>query len=226
MLQKPTRPAQRSTLKATKDNWLNAALATLIREGIEAVLVLPLAKKLKVSRSSFYWYFKNRKDLLDHLLQHWMSTNTAAIVEHANRPSETAVKGVLNIFECWISENTYSPRLDIAVRNWARQSNAVRALVEKADNARLAAIKQMYRRHGFADEDAFIRARVLYYMQVGYYVLDLKEPMETRLSHVEAYLRAFTNEEPSKADLRRFLTFVQNTSASDIRKKRAKARKG
>jgi hypothetical protein len=153
-----------------------------------------------------------------------MSTNTAAIIEHANRPSETAVKGVLNIFECWISENTYSPRLDIAVRNWARQSNAVRALVEKADNARLAAIKQMYRRHGFADEDAFIRARVLYYMQVGYYVLDLKEPMETRLSHVEAYLRAFTNEEPSKADLRRFLTFVQNTSASDIRKKRAKAR--
>jgi len=117
MLQKPTRPAQRSTLKATKDDWLNAALAILIREGIEAVLVLPLAKKLKVSRSSFYWYFKNRKDLLDHLLQHWMSTNTAAIVEHANRPSETAVKGVLNIFECWVSENTYSPRLDIAVRN-------------------------------------------------------------------------------------------------------------
>ena len=70
MLQKPTRPAQRSTLKATKDDWLNAALAILIREGIEAVLVLPRAKKLKVSRSSFYWYFKNRKDLLDHLLQH------------------------------------------------------------------------------------------------------------------------------------------------------------
>jgi hypothetical protein len=63
-------------------------------------------------------------------------------------------------------------------------------------------------------------------MQVGYYVLDLKEPMETRLSHVEAYLRAFTNEEPSKADLRRFLAFVQNTSASNMRKKRAKARKG
>jgi AcrR family transcriptional regulator len=226
MLQKPARPAQRSTLRATKDDWLNAALATLIREGIDAVLVLPLAKKLKVSRSSFYWYFKNRKDLLDHLLQHWMSTNTAAIVEHANRPSETAVKGVLNIFECWVSESTYSPRLDIAVRNWARQSNAVRTLVEKADNARLVAIKQMYRRHGFADEDAFIRARVLYYMQVGYYVLDLKEPMETRLSHVEAYLRAFTNEEPSKADLHRFLAFVQNTSASDMRKKRAKSRKG
>jgi len=224
MLKKSMRPAMRSTLKATKDDWLGQALATLVSDGVDAVLVLPLAKKLKVSRSSFYWYFKNRKDLLDHLLRHWMSTNTAAIIEHAGRPSKTPVQGVLNIFECWVSETTYNPRLDIAVRNWATKSNIVRALIEKADDARLVAIKQMYQRHGFDDEDAFIRARILYYVQVGYYALELNESMESRLSHVEAYLRAFTGQEPTKADLARFRDFVRNALAGRVQRKRSRGR--
>jgi AcrR family transcriptional regulator len=224
MLKKSRRPAARSTLKATRDDWLREALATLISDGVDAVLVLPLAKKLKVSRSSFYWYFKNRKDLLDHLLQHWMSTNTAAIIEHAGRPSASAVQGVLHIFECWVSETTYSPRLDIAVRNWATKSNPVRALVEQADDARLVAIKQMYQRHGFDDEDAFIRARILYYVQVGYYALELKESMEARLSHVEAYLRAFTGEQPTRADLARFRAFVHDAQVTRSRRKRPRGR--
>ena len=224
MLKKSSRIPARSTLKATRDDWLKVALATLISNGVDAVLVLPLAKKLKVSRSSFYWYFKDRKDLLDQLLQHWMSTNTAAIIEHAGRPSATAVQGVLHIFECWVSETTYSPRLDIAVRNWATKSSAVRALVEKADDARLVAIKQMYQRHGFDDEDAFIRARILYYVQVGYYALELKETMEARLSHVEAYLRAFTGQEPTKADVTRFRDFVRTSQASRVRRRRSRGR--
>ena len=66
----------------------------------------------------------------------------------------------------------------------------------------------MYRRHGYDDEDAFIRARVLYYMQIGYYVLDLKEPVEARVSHLAAYLRAFTGQEPSDADVAHFMHFI------------------
>lgn len=224
MPKKSVRPALRATLKATKDDWLGQALAALVSDGVDAVLILPLAKKLKVSRSSFYWYFKNRKDLLDHLLRHWMSTNTAAIIEHAGRPSETAVQGVLHIFECWVNEAAYNPRLDIAVRSWATKSSAVRALVEKADEARLVAITQMYQRHGFDDEDAFIRARILYYVQVGYYALELKETMESRLSHVAAYLRAFTGEEPTKADLSRFHDFVGDALAARVRRKRSRGR--
>lgn len=224
MLKKSPEGPARSTLKATRDDWLAQALATLVSDGVEAVLILPLARKLKVSRSSFYWYFKNRKDLLDHLLQHWMSTNTAAIIEHAGRPSKTAVQGVLHIFECWVSEKTYSPRLDIAVRNWATKSNSVRSLVEKADDARLVAIRQMYQRHGFDDEDATIRARILYYVQVGYYALELKETMESRLSHVEAYLRAFTGEEPARADVDRFRGFVRDALAARVQRKRPRKR--
>jgi AcrR family transcriptional regulator len=34
-------------------------------QGVDAVRVMPLSEALGVSRSSFYWYFKDRDDLLD-----------------------------------------------------------------------------------------------------------------------------------------------------------------
>ncbi|MER8430480.1 TetR/AcrR family transcriptional regulator [Mesorhizobium caraganae] len=195
-------------IKATRADWINLALQTLISDGIESVRVLTLGQKLGVSRSSFYWYFQSRQDLLDQLLTHWHDTNTKAIVERAKRPAETIIVAVLNVFECWADERLFDPRLDFAVREWARRSDDVRAAIDQADNDRLGAIREMYRRHGYDDEDAFIRARVLYYMQIGYYVLDLKEPVEARVSHLAAYLRAFTGQEPSDADVAHFMHFI------------------
>ena len=69
--------------KVTREDWMNLALETLISEGVEAVRVLALGQKLNVSRSSFYWYFKSRQDLLDQLLDYWRNNNTRFIVEQA-----------------------------------------------------------------------------------------------------------------------------------------------
>ena len=54
-------------IKVTRADWINLALQTLISDGIESVRVLTLGQKLGVSRSSFYWYFESRQDLLDQL---------------------------------------------------------------------------------------------------------------------------------------------------------------
>ncbi|MGX5804562.1 TetR/AcrR family transcriptional regulator [Bradyrhizobium sp. Arg314] len=194
--------------KVTRADWINLALQTLISDGIESVRVLTLGQKLGVSRSSFYWYFESRQDLLDQLLKHWQDTNTKAIVERARRPAETIIMGVMNVFECWADERLFDPRLDFAIREWARRSADVRRVIDRADEERLLAIRDMYRRHGYDGEDAFIRARVLYYMQIGYYVLDLKEPVEARVSHLAAYLRSFTGLEPSEADVAHFMRFI------------------
>ena len=87
-------------IKATREDWLKLALETLISDGVERVRVLTLGQKLDVSRSSFYWYFKSRQDLLDQLLDYWRQTNTRFIVERAGRPSATVIRGVMSIFEC------------------------------------------------------------------------------------------------------------------------------
>ena len=56
---------------ARKD-WIIAARKALIKGGIGAVRVVPLAKALQMTRGGFYWHFKGRQDLLDALLVDWV----------------------------------------------------------------------------------------------------------------------------------------------------------
>jgi hypothetical protein len=50
-------------------------------------------------------------------------------------------------------------------------------------------------------------------MQIGYYSLDLQEPMESRLSYVAAYLRSFTGREPTPEDVGDFRRYVEQRPA-------------
>ncbi len=209
----PVRPPLVGNVKATREDWLNLALEILVSDGVDSVRVLTLSRRLEVSRSSFYWYFKSRQDLLDQLLAFWREKNTKFIVERAGRAAANVIRGVMNVFECWVDESLFDPRLDFAVRAWAHLSERVRRIVDQADDERMAAIRDMFLRHGYDAEDAFVRARVLYYMQIGYYSLDLNEPMDNRLSHVAAYLRSFTGQEPTREDVADFRHYVELTPA-------------
>jgi AcrR family transcriptional regulator len=195
--------------RLTREDWLTAALDALVSDGVENVKVLTLAERLGVSRSSFYWFFRSREHLLDQLLQRWQVANTRGIIERAAAPSATVTEGVLNIFTCWMDESLFDPRLDFAVREWSRRSGHVRRAVDQADDARVEAIKRMFLRHGYRDRDAFIRARVLYFMQIGYYSLDLEESIAIRLTYVSDYLRAFTGREPTRHEVATFAKAIR-----------------
>jgi AcrR family transcriptional regulator len=204
----PRRPAQSGNVKATRDDWLDLALSTLAMEGVDRVTVLNLSERLAVSRSSFYWYFKNRDELLDALLDRWERLNTRSIVAQAEEPAATVNAAVCNVFRCWVNPLIFSPRLDFAVREWARRSTHVRKTLDRSDRIRTEAFKALFVRFGYKDQDALVRARVLYYMQIGYYALDLREPIETRLNLTPHYLEAFTGLPPSEAEIAAFRAYA------------------
>jgi AcrR family transcriptional regulator len=204
----PRRPAQSSNVKATRDDWLDLALSTLAVDGVNHVTVLSLSERLGVSRSSFYWYFKNRAELLDALLDRWECLNTRSIVAHAEQPAATVNEAVCNVFRCWVNPLIFSPRLDFAVREWARRSSDVRKALDRSDRMRTEAVKALFVRFGHENKDAFVRARVLYYMQIGYYALDLREPIEARLNLTPHYLKAFTGVDPSQAEIDSFRAYA------------------
>jgi AcrR family transcriptional regulator len=204
----PRQPAQSGNVKVTRDDWLDLALSALALEGVDHVTVLALSERLGVSRSSFYWYFKNRDELLDALLDRWDQLNTRSIVTQAEQPAGTVNEAVSNVFRCWVNPAIFSPRLDFAAREWARRSPSVRRALDRSDRVRTDALKALFVRFGYDDGDAFVRARVLYYMQIGYYALDLREPIETRLNLTPHYLKAFTGVDPSKAEIEVFRAYA------------------
>lgn len=197
--------------KSTKIAWLNLAIETLVNEGIDQVKVQAMAKTLGVSRSSFYWFFESIQDLQSQLLSHWLTSNTGPIIERSMRPAPTIIMAVCNVFECWVDKSLFDPKLDIAVRYWARRDPAIRAIVEQADGQRVEAIKSMFLRHDYDPEQALIRARVLYFTQIGHYTLQISDDLNDRLAHLQTYLTVFTGRDlnPSEiADFERFCAWV------------------
>ena len=191
-------------VSTNREDWVRAALQILIEEGAGEVKVLTLANRMGCSRSNFYWFFKDREALLAELLAHWQAKNTAAIVGRANRPAARISQGVLNIFDCWADPGLFDARLDFAIREWARRSDTVATEVTRADTLRLDAIAGLFTRFGASPTQAIVRARTLYFMQLGYYALSIRETQAERMALLSDYVLAFCGEVPDPADAEAF----------------------
>jgi AcrR family transcriptional regulator len=191
-------------VSTAREDWVRAALQILVDQGAGEVKVLTLANRMGCSRSNFYWFFKDREALLAELLAHWQAKNTAAIVERASRPAARISQGVLNIFDCWANPDLFDARLDFAIREWARRSDTVTTEVARADTLRLEAIAALFARFGASPKQAIVRARTLYFMQLGYYALSIRETSEERMELLSDYVFAFCGEFPDPADAKAF----------------------
>jgi AcrR family transcriptional regulator len=179
-------PVSRETLG--REDWILAAQKELISGGINAVKVERLARRLRVTRGSFYWHFTGHGDLLRELLKSWERTNTEPF-ERAltGNGAPHGMKEFIAVIHLWIDETDYSPPFDTAVRDWARTSREAAAAVRSADERRIAVLHRIFLDIGFADPEALIRARVTYFHQVGYYALAIREDQETRRKLVPLY---------------------------------------
>ncbi len=191
-------------------DWLRRALELFVAEGIDAVRITRLADDLQVTRGSFYWHFDNREDLIDALVDFWQRKNTPAITT-AVEQADSLEQGIFNFFELCIDAERFDPRLDLALREWARRSAAIRQSVDRADADRIEALRRFFARHGYAPTDALIRARVLYFSQIGFYALEVDESLEQRLAYTEAYFESFTGRRPDPGRCQAFIAHITDT---------------
>lgn len=199
----PTDPGDKGW-RGSRELWLDAAKAALLDGGIEAVKIQPLASGLNLSRTSFYWFFKDRASILDALLDDWDASNTAALVDGCEAYGASIAEAVLNLLTVFLDETRFEPRYDTAIRGWAHQSDAVTARVAAADDRRLAAIRAMFDRFDFAPDEADARARTIYLVQIGYISLQTRESLAERMTRIPAYVKTFCGQDPTAAELERF----------------------
>lgn len=190
--------------RGSREVWLEAALEALVEGGVDAVKIQPLASRLNLSRTSFYWFFKDRKALLEALVDAWNSKNTGGLVSMAEAYAETPAEAVLNVISAFLDDALFDPRLDFAVRGWALQAPDLMARVNEADEIRLAALRGMLERHGYDPDDADVRARTMYLVQIGYIAMQVRESLATRMKRVPGYVKTFSGHAPTERELARF----------------------
>ena len=134
--------------RGSQEGWLEAAYDALLESGVESVKIQPLAKRLNLSRTSFYWFFKDREELLAALVARWRDKNTGNLIRQAEAYAETVAEAMLNVFDCWLDRSLFDSQFEHAVRSWALQSSDIRDEVREADEKRLDALYRMFLRFG------------------------------------------------------------------------------
>lgn len=190
--------------RGSREGWIEAAYQALVREGIGSVKILPLAEQLQLSRTSFYWFFKDRGELLAALAQIWAERTTAPLIAATTAFAETGTEAMLNVIGCFIHPETFDSRLEFAVRSWSLKDPDILARVAEADERRLAALTAMLQRWGHTPDEADVRARTVYLTQIGYISMQVEETIETRLTRVPTYVQIYTGHPPAPREIARF----------------------
>lgn len=178
--------------RLSRADWLSAALDLFVESGVDAVRITRLADRLSVTRGSFYWHFADRGALLTAMLEVWEQTNTASVIRAATVSGDLEDR-VLALFMCWVDPGLFDPKLEFAVRDWARGDAMLQAAIKETDGKRMEAIIAMFAESGFSEREAVIRARNFYYTQMGYYALNVQETLSERLSYLPLYFETYTD---------------------------------
>ncbi|QEN85610.1 TetR/AcrR family transcriptional regulator [Labrys sp. KNU-23] len=190
--------------RGSAEVWLEAAYELLLESGVSTVKILPLAKKLGLSRTSFYWFFKDREELLGALIARWRDKNTGNLVKQAQAYAESIAEAMLNVNDCWIDKTLFDAQFEFAVRSWALESSDILAEVRTADQIRLEALAQMFTRFGYTAITADVRARTTYLTQIGYISMQTREDVGVRMKRIPEYVEIFTGVRPEQRELDRF----------------------
>ena len=152
--------------RISRDDWIRASLEVLAAGGIEAVRVEPMAKRLGVTKGSFYWHFADRAALHDSMLDRWRETATRAIIARVERTAATPREKLRRLIALTTTSGT-GARLDIAVRTWANLDARVADVVAEIDRERMDFIADLLESIGIDRATAAARAQILYLTLIG-----------------------------------------------------------
>jgi AcrR family transcriptional regulator len=158
------KPAKTSRVMLDRDAWITGAIAILAEHGPERLRVEVLAKRLGVTKGSFYWHFKDRRDLQDAVLEYWKDGRIRDIRKQTQAPPGSEAEALLHTIEVYSSaRNRKGIAIEAAVRDWARRDPQAVAVVEEVDAERLRCAFRLFLACGHrATQEAQARSLLLY----------------------------------------------------------------
>ena len=146
-----------------RDAWIKGAIAILAEGGAQRLRVEVLAKRLGVTKGSFYWHFKDRRDLQDAVLEFWKDGRIRDIRKQTQAEPGGEAAALLHTIEVYASaRNRKGIAIEAAVRDWARHDPQAAAAVEAVDAERLACACRLFLARGMAQREAEARSLLLY----------------------------------------------------------------
>ena len=171
--------ARKRQPRLSADDWAQAALDLIADQGVSAVAVEPLARRLGVTKGSFYWHFPSRDALLQAALDRWEAVEEETVfgkLETVPDPRER----LRSLFQLVAHELTshvvYSELLK------ALDHPTVSPVIGRVSQRRLEYLTASFRQAGLGRTDAQHRARLAYAAYVGFLQLN-RQLRDQRMQH-------------------------------------------
>ena len=167
--------------RLSADDWASEALDQIAEQGVASVAVEPLARRLGVTKGSFYWHFPSRDSLLQAALERWETAEQELVfgsLEQVADPRER-LRALFQLVAREVrSHAIYSELLK------ALDHPAVSPVIERVSKRRLDYLTASFRQAGLPRGAAQHRARLAYAAYIGFLQLSL-QLHHPRLAHDE-----------------------------------------
>ena len=162
-----------SETRLRPDDWCEAALNAIAKDGIGAVAVEPIARSLQVSKGSFYWHFKNRDALLAAAVRRWEAVRTDEVIVALLEVTEPRER--LRATFAGAYGKPRASRIEAALVA-SRNDPIVAPVLRRVTKRRVAFLVDIFTALGFRPEDAAHRASIAYGTYVGLSVMKYANP--------------------------------------------------
>ncbi len=154
---------ERVTLSA--EDWEKEALELIAEHGVQAVAVEPLARRMGITKGSFYWHFSSREALLEQALNRWEehdSRNLNKSLGEIDHPRDRLESFFRRVGKEKLTHEVYSELCAAAGHP------QVEPVLERVAQRRMAHLSAAFEELGMDAAIARSQARLTYSVYLGY----------------------------------------------------------
>jgi AcrR family transcriptional regulator len=150
----------------SREDWIEAAVQELSLTGFQGIAVEPLARRLGVSKGSFYWHFSASKELIEAVLSAWKARGFELVIAELARIEDPRERLVALIHTAWRDPGSF--RAEAALAAAALAGNQLVAPVfDEVMFGRLEYVRGLYREMGLDSAEAERWALTTYSAYLG-----------------------------------------------------------
>ncbi|MDH3787021.1 MAG: TetR/AcrR family transcriptional regulator [Xanthomonadales bacterium] len=162
-MSKPLKKSERATL--TAEDWEKEALELIAEQGVQSLAVEPLARRMGITKGSFYWHFASREALLEQALQRWEahdSRNLNKALGEIDHPRDRLESFFRRVGKEKLTHEVYSELCAAAGHP------QVEPVLERVAQRRMAHLRAAFEELGMNARIARNQARLTYSVYLGY----------------------------------------------------------
>lgn len=151
----------------TEEQWIQLGTEKFSQSGLDGLVIERMSSELGCSKSSFYWYFRNRNEYITKLVERWVELSTNEVILQSSlaiNPEDRLTYLLQQMFSA-----TGKGDFLFFFRKLGSNHANFQEMLEKIEQTRIDYAVQVLESMGMTTLNARQKAFILYHYYLGWY---------------------------------------------------------